>query len=56
MKILTIALAALMIFFHVLFLPFAFLISCFKLSLVRTDEAMEVLANEMRKTLERRKK
>jgi hypothetical protein len=53
MKILSIASYALMIFFYVAVLPFAFVVSCFKLALERTDQWLIAVLNNH---LERRKK
>ena len=56
MKIFTIALSVLMIFFYLLFLPFAFLVSCFKLAVQRTDSTLSELDDTLYSHLEKRKK
>ena len=56
MKFLTIVLTVLMIFFYLLFLPFAFLLSCFKLAVQRTDSTLAGLDDTLYSHLEKRKK
>jgi hypothetical protein len=56
MKLLTIASTWVILFFYVAFLPLAFVVSCFKLALSRTDVALNKWADRVEQTLERRKK
>jgi len=51
MKLLTIASTWVILFFYVAFLPLAFVISCFKLALSRTDVALNKWADRVEQTL-----
>jgi dolichyl-phosphate-mannose--protein O-mannosyl transferase len=56
MKLLTIVLTVLMIFFYLLFLPFAFLLSCFKLVVQDTDRTVSGIDDTLCSYIEKRKK